>query len=415
MKTIVSDWALCKLDDLGFVGRGKSRHRPRNDPLLYGGRYPFIQTADVMAADPFITSFSQTYSELGLSQSKLWPPGTLCMTIAGENTAKTAILTFEACFPDSVVGFVPDPERASVTFVKYALDQMKTRFRAISRGATQDNLSLEKLLSFQIPTPPLGYQRQISSILSAYDDLIENNTRRIAILEEMARRIYEEWFVRFRFPGHEKVRMVESEVGLIPDGWPVTPILDLCDFEKGIEPGRKAYFDTQNFERIPFLRVGDLSKRSADIFVSRQVTKGRTLTATDIAISLDGTIGVVRRGLEGAFSGGIRRVVRRTNNLGTAYVYQYLKSNYAQEVIKAHANGATILHAGSSLKYLLLPLPPAGVIGRFEEIVSPMLDLVLKLDRKNANLRATRDLLIPKLISGELDVSHSPEPEVMAA
>src|SRR4051794_1355722 len=117
MKATGAKWAPRPLDDLGFVGRGKSRHRPRNDPKLYGGPYPFIQTADIMAADPYITSFSQTYSDLGLQQSKRWPTDTLCMTIAGANTAKTAILKFEACFPDSVVGFIADPDRADVHFV----------------------------------------------------------------------------------------------------------------------------------------------------------------------------------------------------------------------------------------------------------------------------------------------------------
>ena len=222
-----TEWKPCRLDELGFVGRGKSRHRPRNDARLYGGPYPFLQTADIMGADPYITSYSQTYSEFGLQQSKLWPSNILCMTIAGANTAETAILKFEACFPDSIVGFIPDQTKADIHFVKYSLDLMKDRFRAVTRGATQDNLSLDKLLSFPIPTPPLPVQRQIAGILSAYDDLIENNTRRIKILEGMARTIYREWFVHFRFPGHEKVKMVDSPLGKIPEGWEVKPLMSL--------------------------------------------------------------------------------------------------------------------------------------------------------------------------------------------
>ena len=101
-----------------------------------------------MAADPYITTYSQTYSEFGLQQSKMWKPGTLCMTIAGANTAKTAILKIEACFPDSVVGFIPDTSKSDLHFVKYSLDLMRDRFLSVSRGATQDNLSLNKLLSF---------------------------------------------------------------------------------------------------------------------------------------------------------------------------------------------------------------------------------------------------------------------------
>jgi type I restriction enzyme, S subunit len=102
-----SAWRLMRLDELGEVARGKSRHRPRNDPRLFGGAYPFIQTADIMAANPYIVGHNQTLSKFGLAQSRLWPPDTLCITIAGANTAKTAILKIEACFPDSIIGFRP--------------------------------------------------------------------------------------------------------------------------------------------------------------------------------------------------------------------------------------------------------------------------------------------------------------------
>src|SRR5204862_5368827 len=126
------------------VGRGKSKHRPRNDPVLYGGIYPFIQTGDVKSSNLYITEYSQTYNEKGLAQSKLWQPGTLCITIAA-NIAETAILKIAACFPDSIVGFIPFPDKADVKFVKYYLDTIKLHMQSISKGTTQDNLSLDKL------------------------------------------------------------------------------------------------------------------------------------------------------------------------------------------------------------------------------------------------------------------------------
>ena len=107
---------------MGSVGRGKSRHRPRNEPQLYGGEYPFIQTADIMKSEFYISTYSQTYSEMGLAQSKLWNENTLCITNAGANTGESAILSFKACFPDSVIGFVANPEISDVRYVKYYLD-----------------------------------------------------------------------------------------------------------------------------------------------------------------------------------------------------------------------------------------------------------------------------------------------------
>ena len=220
-------WGTKKLDQLGSVGRGKSKHRPRDDRRLYEGPYPFFQTGDVKAANFYLTEFSQTYSEFGLAQSKLWPAGTLCVTIAA-NIGDSAILSIPGCFPDSVVGFIADEKITDVRFVKYSIDVFKLRMQAISGGATQDNLSLDKLLSFDFPIPPLPIQRRIASILSAYDDLIENNRKRIAILEDMARRLYREWFVHFRYPGHESVPLVDSPLGRIPQGWEWSTIGAVC-------------------------------------------------------------------------------------------------------------------------------------------------------------------------------------------
>ncbi len=193
-------WTMRAVNDLAYVSRGRSRHRPRNEPALYGGEYPFIQTADVHSADLYITNCSQTYSEKGLQQSRLWEPGTICITIAGENTGDCAILGIRACFPDSVVGVVADPMKADTTFLKYAIDRLRPQLRKITRGATQDNLSIAKLLAFTFPTPPVTTQRRIGEFLRNYGDLIDDNRRRIALLEEAARQLYREWFVRSAFP-----------------------------------------------------------------------------------------------------------------------------------------------------------------------------------------------------------------------
>ena len=192
-------WSDRSLDELGSVGRGKSRHRPRNAEHLYGGQFPFIQTADVKHAELYVTTYEQTYSEAGLAQSKLWPPGTLCITIAA-NIAETAILGLDACFPDSVIGFIADERKSDPRFIKYTLDTLKRRYQQVSQGAAQDNLSLEKLLSIKLRVPDsVQTQTEIADVLSAYDEAMENNRRRMGLLEKAARLLYEEWFVRLRF------------------------------------------------------------------------------------------------------------------------------------------------------------------------------------------------------------------------
>lgn len=190
------DYKIVKITDLGTVNRGKSKHRPRNDSILYGGKYPFIQTADVKRANLYLSDYSQTYNEIGLKQSKLWKKGTLCFTIAA-NIADSAILDMDACFPDSIVGFLSYENISDTIYVKYLFDELKLYFQQISKGTTQDNLSLDKICRVKLRVPNYETQKKIASVLSAYDNLIENNNKRIHVLEQMAENLYKEWFVRF--------------------------------------------------------------------------------------------------------------------------------------------------------------------------------------------------------------------------
>lgn len=149
-------------------GRGKSKHRPRNDNRLYGGDIPFVQTGDVRNSRGHITSYSQTYSDFGLKQSKLWPKGTLCITIAA-NIAEMGILDFDACFPDSVVGFVANENLAITKYVAYYLASNKDVLASKSTGSAQENLNLSSFSNFKIPIPSLDIQSRIVQVLDNFD------------------------------------------------------------------------------------------------------------------------------------------------------------------------------------------------------------------------------------------------------
>jgi restriction endonuclease S subunit len=161
-----SSWRWLTLPQLGSLDRGRSRHRPRNDPKLYGGPYPFIQTGDVRAAQGRLTTFTQTYSEQGLAQSRLWPKGTLCITIAA-NIAETAILGIDACFPDSIVGFLPDEELCDPLFVEFFIRTVKADLAAFAPATAQKNINLETLKVLHVPCPPLNEQRQLVAKVSS--------------------------------------------------------------------------------------------------------------------------------------------------------------------------------------------------------------------------------------------------------
>ena len=173
-------WQQKTLEEIALTfGRGKSKHRPRNEPKLYGGKYPFVQTGDIRNADHFITEYSQTYSELGLAQSKLWPKGTICITIAA-NIAETAILGFDACFPDSVIGVVANPKEAEVGFIEYLLQSFKARIQALGKGSAQANINMGTFEKERFPFPPVAEQKKIVARL----DSLSEETQRLARIYE---------------------------------------------------------------------------------------------------------------------------------------------------------------------------------------------------------------------------------------
>jgi len=177
------------LDEIASVfGRGKSRHRPRNEPTLYGGPYPFIQTGDIRNADHVVTTFTQTYSDKGLAQSKLWPRGTVCITIAA-NIAESAILGFDACFPDSVVGVIPIPQKASAEFLEFLLQAFKRRLQAMGKGSAQDNINVGTFENQRFPFPSVEEQRKEVAILTSvlsYSRLVADCVnKKIEALDEL--------------------------------------------------------------------------------------------------------------------------------------------------------------------------------------------------------------------------------------
>lgn len=157
------NWKLETLSKLGTLGRGKSQHRPRNAPELLGGEYPFIQTGDVANSGIYIKEFKNTYSELGLQQSKMWPKGTLCITIAA-NIAKTGILTFDSCFPDSVVGLETNG-KTNVIFMHVWFSFFQKILEANAPESAQKNINLKILSDLEVICPPINFQNNFSYII----------------------------------------------------------------------------------------------------------------------------------------------------------------------------------------------------------------------------------------------------------
>jgi type I restriction enzyme S subunit len=371
------------LGQLGELARGRSRHRPRDAAFLYGGPFPFIQTGDVKRASLYLTEYEQTYSEAGLAQSRLWPAGTLCITIAA-NSAETAILGIDACFPDSVIGFTADPKKADTRFVKYLFDGvLKQRYRSFTQGAAQDNLSQEKLLSVRFPVPEIGVQRRVADVLSAYDDLIENNRRRIALLEEAARLLYHEWFVCFRFPGHEHVELIDG----LPEGWERRTLGSVLNLQRG--------FDLPVANRI----AGDVPVYgSTGIVGEHNVPK---FSFPTLITGRSGSLGTVCFVDEPCWPLNTSLWVTEFKAVSKYFAY-FMLSEMNLTKFNGGASVPTLDRKVVHAEIVVLPSPL--LLDLFDEQASALFAQRKVLEQQNKKLAQARDLLLPRLMSGEIAV-----------
>lgn len=378
-------WEYKTLDQLGTVSRGKSKHRPRNDPKLFGGKYPFIQTADVKNADYYITKYSDTYNESGLAQSKLWDKGTLCITIAA-NIADTGVLAFPACFPDSIMGFVPFEGVANTRFIKYCFDRLQRDCKQISQGTAQDNLSWEKLSTIKFCIPEYKEQCRIADILSAYDDLIENNQKQIKLLEEAAQRLYKEWFVDLRFPGHENTEIVDG----VPEGWHRGTVGQIAEFKRG-RTITKAQVKGGN---VPVVAGG----LEPAYYHNVANTKAPVIT-----ISASGAnAGFVRLYGVDVFASDCSFV----DGLGTEslfFVYEFLKESKVS--IDQLQKGSAQPHVyAKDINAMKITIPEKEYLERFDRYAKMYFNKIKTLQGQNERLKTARNLLLPKLMSGEVEV-----------
>ena len=279
-------------------------------------------------------------------------------------------------------------------------------------GSTMPNINSSIVRSLELPVPPRSTQSKIVGISSAYDDLITNNNRRIKLLEEMAQRIYREWFVNFRFPGHEGVRMVESELGPIPEGWEIRPIGDCFKIVGGATPSttRPEFWEVGT---INWYTPSDLTDHK-EMFISRSQRKitgvgldncsARLFPAGSVMMTSRATLGVRAVNTEEACTNqGF--ITCLPNDRASAYrIYFWMGENL--ERIIGLASGATFKEISKRV-FRTIPflMPPEGIEQRFVATVRPSLDLVRNRIQANQTLKFMRDLLLPKLISGQLDVS----------
>ena len=407
-----TSWEIKPLNKLGDFSRGKSKHRPRNDKALFtNGKYPFVQTGEIKETNLFIRKHHENYNELGLKQSKLWPKNTLCITIAA-NIAETALLGYPMCFPDSIVGFNAYPSESSEIFMHYVFTYIKKAIQNSASESIQDNINIEYLISLKFRTPSKSYQDSIASVLSVLDSKIELNNHINAELEAMAKTLYVYWFVQFDFPdkngkpyktsGGKVVWSVELKRE-IPEGWEVLKLSSIFEFQKGIEPGATEYVEKKETpDHIKFYRVGNINGYSA-VYVDLKNKKYQTINERDVAVTFDGSVGKIGFGLKGAYSGGLRKIFDSKAKFDNALVYSIFKDERIIATIHKYSTGSILLHASGAIDNLNIPFKE-DVYLKFQEIIIPMFNKMVKNKSENQKLSELRDGLLPMLMNGQVKV-----------
>ncbi len=290
-----------------------------------------------------------------------------------------------------------------ILFLYYILNSKNVRdqIRGSATGSTVRHTAPERIYAVDVEIPPLPTQRKIAAILSAYDDLIENNTRRIVILEEMAQALYREWFVHFRFPGSEKKSMVESALGMIPEGWEIKSFAEVAEFINGYA------FKPEDWGKVgkPIVKIAELKNGVADKtpFHDGSIPSKYHIQSGDLLFSWSADLDVY------VWSGGPALLNQHLFNVvpyeGFTKLFLFFSLKERMWDFRSKSQGTTMKHIKrAALEQVYFWVPAVETRLNFEEKVQPILANVQNLTEKNATLRRTRDLLLPKLISGELDV-----------
>ncbi|GET14729.1 type I restriction modification protein [Ligilactobacillus agilis] len=417
-----NSWEYKRLADLGSFSRGVSKHRPRNDLSLFkNGKYPFVQTGDVKKANLYIRSNSEFYNEKGLSQSKLWPKGTLCITIAA-NIAETGILAYPMCFPDSIVGFTANKKVSSETFMYYIFEYLKQQIQNQASGSIQDNINIEYLTNLNLRVPDKKTQDNIVDTLSILDKKISNNDAIVDKLKLMSKTIYDYWFLQFEFPNEEgkpykssggKMVWNEELKREIPEGWKVGNLSN-NELTKIIKPGIDKFEGTKNYLETADVTESNYTKGEEVTFENRASRANMQPTKNSVwfAKMKDSVKHLL---INEEMQPLIERSIFSTGFLGLQcssdsfeYIATYIKSEYFEKAKNKLAHGATQQAINNSdLRGIKIVIPCDEVLTEFHKRFKSIYSLISKKTIENKELIDMKDFLLPLLMNGQVTISKN--------
>lgn len=382
-------WQHVKIGYLGRVVTGKTP--PTKNQEYYGDKYPFITPTDI--TDNSIYVMPERYlSEKGaqkVASSKL-SKNSICYTCIA-SVGKIAITREESFTNQQINSVIVDPNKADYRYIFYLLRNITPQIKRMVGGAASPIINKSAFEDINIEVPKVETQKQIADVLSAYDNLIENNTRRIRILEKIAQAIYREWFEKNAKFKNQNVKL--SEVVKPQYGYTESASHEQVGpkYLRGTDINKNSYIDWSN---VPYCKISDEDKRKY------QLQKGDIVV---IRMADPGKIGIVEQNVDAVFASYLIRLKITDNRISPYYLFYFLNSEQYQDYIQGASGGTTRKSASAGVVTGTdIIVPPKELIDKFEEKISLLRVELNNLLVQNSNLRQARDLLLPKLINGEI-------------
>lgn len=417
--------AIIRIGNVADIGRGSSP-RPITDKRYFeNGEIPWIKIADATSSGKYIYKTKQYVNDLGASYSRKMKPGTLILSASG-SLGIPHFLGVEGCIHDGWI-YMDNIHDIDKQYLYYLLLTMRPYFDNLSYGAAIQNINTSILSKTKIEVPSIQSQEKIGLILSAYDNLIENNNKRIKLLEQMAESLYKEWFVRFRFPGYEDVEFVDSSLGKLPSTFNIVKIGTVIEYYIGGGWGEEELSELFPVEAyvvrgtdFPNVKHGILDSCPLRYHKSSNYNQ-RAFKVNDIAFEVSGgtqkqpvgrSILITERQLDrfnnrlicASFCKLIRCNIKKVS---PRYFYHWLQYLYETRIIEQYQSQSTGI-INFKFEYFLrkcnLMIPPKDIMDKFTESVKPIYDEIDNLAEQNSKLIAQRDMLLPRLMSGKLEV-----------
>lgn len=389
-----------RIGDLGEVITGNTP--PRNKPEYYGSHTPFIKATDIDESSKYTYSPEESYSEVGYKKYRksLIPKGSTCVVTIGSIGKKMTMAHCDCFINQAMNAIIPsadyDPE-----YVYYVVKNNVHRLKSLDSGTAsgRENVSKSAFSNLEIDViDDIGTQKRIGSVLSNYDDLIENNQKQIKLLEEAVQRLYKEWFVDLRFPGHETLPIVDG----VPEGWTSMAMNDIAEYINGYA-FKPSDWGTKGKPIIKIKEMG--SGITADTPRNRGegIPAKYIVTAGDILFSWSATLSAMIWDEEdGLLNQHLFKVIPH-NGISREFILQSILK--ALDEFSNLTTGSTMKHIQrGKLKEVFVNVPDNATMRKYESISEPMREQILTLKKQIILLKEARDRLLPKLMSGELDV-----------